>query len=275
MGYFIKNYSIANDTLNKRINIPELENTIIKSDILASFYQVETNQDNLIISFKTALSTEDVNKLNTIIATHPGTPPIEETTTVKIMEEPSYCKMDRTLKTKSIEIATGETSVKTSFPYDIVLLGGEFHCKDENVGDRCQFVINPDKIVGVTDAIVSNGVTFFDIPTNVLPYMFKGFNLTLTDGTNTDELGEIITINGNTVTVENATTREWAIGAQIKSEYYMVPHIRFDAPGTFEIGKNSNSGNFLPAGTELEFRYFDENGLTKNVVICFSLEYYL
>jgi hypothetical protein len=276
MAEQIHNFSIANDTANGKINLKELQLAIANSSIVAGFYPPETFGDNLKLISKAELTAGEITLLASLVFNNSGHDSAAEVLSVKVIEEPTYVTVDRTIKTESIELESGESSKQISFPYPVVLLGGEFHCKAENVKDRCQLVVNPDGVVGITEAVIASGLNEINLPATVMPYAFKGYTLKLTDGTNTDNLGEIIsTSNQNPLTTENPTTREWGIGTQIIIEYYVIPHIYFDAPVIYHIGKNSNSGSIVQANIPIEFRYFNDNNITKDVKISFMIEYYL
>ena len=263
------------------VDLTQLEYEINhKAGIPCPVLAIWTSGDTVFLEMKTELSVEAETILASVVTEH--TAKFEDETPisfVKIIEEPAYVHIDRTMQTRSFEIpantlAEGLNSIQIEFPFPIVVLGGEFHCKTENIKDRCQFIVNPSGIAAVSAVNYPTGTTTLSIPLDYINHFYRGFDVSLTDGVNFESLGRIIAVNGTTLQMEYPTTMNWSPGTYIILEYSPIPHIYFDAEGTVRIAKNTSSGTYVPEGTRMEFRYFNQNNVTKTVDISFTMEYY-
>jgi hypothetical protein len=267
------------------VNQPQLKEEILQncSGMPYAVVSMWTSGDTLYITTKEELTTEQLAALTATVDAHVAHPLAStDITNVKIREEPDYMvgTIDRTFQTQSFEmdpIVTGGLHTKTiSFPYDIVLLGGEFRVKAENVGDRCELVVHPNRVAADLGVALDVGATTFIIPEEAQNYIFKGYKVRLDNGTNQDDLGRVVKVVGNVAYVENATTRTWAAegDTEIISEYYMIPHLYFDAEFPVDIGRDSASGTYLPAGELLVFRYYNDTGSPKQKKVSLRIGYY-
>jgi hypothetical protein len=262
------------------LNLEHLEYEINhKEGIPCPVLKLWTLGNDIFVEMKDTLSTEAEAALAEAVANHIASEPEVNISYVKILEEPTYAHIDRTMQSRSFEISaatltSGMNSIQIEFPFPIVVLGGEFHCKDENVKDRCQFIVNPNGIAAVTATSYSIGQYNLAIPLEYLGYFYRGFSVSLTDGVNYESLGRIISVTGSGVQMESPTTMAWSAGTYVILEYSPIPHIYFDAPVTVRVAKNTSSGTYVPENTPMEFRYFNENGITKTIDISFTMEYY-
>lgn len=248
---------------------------------------IRTSGSLVYISFKEDLPTSPVNQqtiLAGIVSAHtPDFSGKSDVQLMKLLEEPAYLadSIDRTYQAQSFEIAetinANATYFKSvTFPYDIVLLGGEFSALAENVGDSIELVMNPNGTIGSLDADIASGATSMTLPDNVVQYVFRGYNLKLADGTNTDDLGRVLAVAGNLVTFENATTHSFAAATPtaVICEYYVIPHLYIRKEKDYEVGKHTSSGACLRAGIPLVFRYNNATGATKIVPVSLFMDYY-
>ncbi len=68
-------YSIASDTLNSAVYSPSLEDAIVASSIAPSLDRIDTNGDELKIVFTSALSSEEITTLASLVSAHDGIQP--------------------------------------------------------------------------------------------------------------------------------------------------------------------------------------------------------
>ena len=269
-------YNFPKDSVVNHSQIKEEIN--LKEGIPCPAIGTNLSSNILWVEMKSALTTEEQAILAQVVTEHVAIFSNEEgVQAVKIMEEPLYAKIDRTMEICSFELGVDGTSKAITFPFPVVILGGEFHCKTENIKDRCQLVVNPNGVVAALAADIAIGATTITVPAEYIGNFFRGYTLTLSNEVDTTEnLGRVLSINTttNTIEVQTAATMAWSAGSAIILEYFPIPHLFFDAVGLFDVGKNSNSGSYLEANMPIEFRYFHDNGVTKQVPISFRMDYY-
>lgn len=135
-----------------------------------------------------------------------------------------------------------------------------FSTDDTNKGDSFTIAVNPDTTLGLITENMLIGDTSLHAPPGLLAYGWNGFELTLTDGTNTDDLGMILTIDQVTgiVTFSNAITHNYSSSnTVIKMTYYTMKSLKFGAPAMLKFGDDVIGGSTAPIGTTVRFTYYN------------------
>ena len=89
-----------------------------------------------------------------------------------------------------------------------------------------------------------------------------GFEITLTDGTNTDDLGEVVDINtgNNTITVETATTNSFLAATPTYVQFTVVfVDMEIGATGYMNVAAHKIGSAPLPKNTPLVCKYTNKS----------------
>ena len=97
----------------------------------------------------------------------------------------------------------GTSDYDFSFPYPVCVYATTIYPTADNIGDVFDVCTAPDTVVGVIQDDISVGATGLEIG-SVAP-LAVGYYVNITDGVNTDSLGEIIDIDTNLNTIEFST----------------------------------------------------------------------
>lgn len=265
---------------NKPVAPDRLDAEVRQSSIETALHNVEVEGDIVKVWFKASLSSADYTLLQQIIADHVATPLVtHEPIFTKMLEEPTYATdIDRTYQMQSfcIHVEASDPYVPSvvSFPFPIVLLGGDCHVRPDMVGDACMFEMAPGMIVG---AMIQDGVqgsnTIMLNDEAIDYYVFRGFAFRILDGLGEIDCGRVISKAGREITIENPLPRNVLAGAYVKCWHKAIPFYRFsNSPAIVEIGKNTMQGTYIPTNVPMVFTYLNETGTAKRCA--FSLEYY-
>lgn len=180
--------------------------------------------------------------------------------TVSIKED----KVDigRNVYVKSIEItdvAAGDTgTVDWIFPVVTSMYSFKFLFNTQNIGDTISIHANPDTTLGLITSSVSAGATVIGAPPALMLYGLPGFHINLTDGTNNDHLGIILSMDrvNNTVTVQTPTEHAFSsTNTLVKMTIRVCDEMLIGGTGYLPFGEDVIGGSGLPAGTKARFIY--------------------
>ncbi len=200
------------------------------------------------------------------------------TDTVKIKEDSIL--IPRNVWIKHIEF-TGiypQTSQDQYFTFKIPIsmYSFTFVTDNTNKGDEFTIAVNPDTPLGLITENLNAGVTTLHAPPGLLLYGWNGFELKITDGTNTDDLGMILSIDKDTgiVEFENKTEHNFSSNnSVVKMTYYTMKNFKFGAPGVQRYGDDIIGGASPPIGTVVKFTYNNNSasGDPKNFIMSLTL----
>ncbi len=174
------------------------------------------------------------------------------------------------------------TSQQKTFTFDIVtsMYSFSFVTDNDNRGDEFTIAVNPDTTLGLITQNVAIGDTTLHAPPGLLLYGWNGFELKLTDGVNTDDLGKIISINKETgvVTFTNPAEHNFsAANTLVQMTYYVMKTLKFGAPGVLKFGDDIIGGASPAIGTTVRFTYHNNTpadtpgAVAKNFVMYMTL----
>lgn len=150
--------------------------------------------------------------------------------------------------------ATGpniDTSYDVTFPYPVNILTVTLEAGDENIGDIVNAVVGPGTVIGVITADVSIGDTIINVSSTVLSIIKMGFQATLSDGTQTDALGEVTNIDliNNQITVASAATLSFSASSPtyVQMTVLRVTNYYIHNTNATPWGNGSYGGSYLPA----------------------------
>jgi len=145
----------------------------------------------------------------------------------------------------------------------------------DHEGDNLTLHIAPNTTVGVISADVNSAETEIPVNSTVIDNFDVGYKVTITDGTNTDELGQCLAIDSvnSTITVETATTNSFlaATPTYIQQTVCMVDDYEIGPPWEYVIGESKIGGSYIPTGTVVRAIYTNNGNV--DIKIIFKIEY--
>lgn len=173
--------------------------------------------------------------------------------------------------TRKITATANSTSVNDyTFPVPIAVYTIFFNTTSDHEGDVVSLEIAPNSNIGVVNADVSAGDTVFTVNSTVIDNAKLGFYITLNDGTNTDEVGQVVAIDevNSTITVENPTTNSFLASTPtyVESTLVRVKDLEIGPPGEYKLGTGKIGGSYVPANTTIRVIYVNNGSNTKNTI---------
>ncbi len=273
---------------NKGVNTSKLREEITMSNIITALAGITSSSNLTKITFKATLSSSDFLTLGYLIDMHnPQQVGEGESISTIINEVPTYAEseIDKTYLEQSIiietsaEQPTAEGSI--SFPYPIILLGGECPVREDMVGDdlsvRVEFAAPTGNIIGQLTEGFEAGATEIIVNSKAAEkYIFKSFRVGIIDPITGEYncLGECIGKEGDKIFLREPATFSKEVGAMVGCVAIMIPYLYFSmSPQTILIGNSTNRGSYVPANAIIRILYNNNTRKTKTVGVV--LEYYV
>lgn len=189
--------------------------------------------------------------------------------------------LGRYLKVKgynlSIPLGIGWSTQSITWPTDIAVISAKVFMAANNVNDRVDVYINKHTTIGIITSNVATNDTVITVNDTVMQYIHVGFEMTLTDGVNTDELGNVKSMDftNNQITVENAAVHNFtAYSTSVKMSVHIVESVTLPTYyDTIDVGYTNLGTSFAPAGTQFQVEYYNSTGLAKNFNIIINYYY--
>jgi hypothetical protein len=101
-----------------------------------------------------------------------------------------------------------------------------------------------------------HGLELYVSPT-VIQYVSTGYYIKLFDGTNTNDVGRVISVDKvkNCIYVENNTTYNFNIGSVILQTIYLIKDAIIGNPNNYLIGGKKIGGTYIPEDTIIKIYY--------------------
>jgi hypothetical protein len=152
------------------------------------------------------------------------------------------------------------SSQSVDFKFDIVtsMYSFKFMADDTNKGDEITISVNPDTTLGLITSSITAGATTIGAPPGLLAYGWPGFNLKLTDGVNTDDIGRILAIDkiNSTVTFSIPTVHSFSsTDTLVKMTYYTMRDLKIGPSAVYAFCEDIIGGSAPPSGTVVRFTY--------------------
>lgn len=175
-------------------------------------------------------------------------------------------------------IANSTTTHSFSYPLDVNVIQATFIAAQENVGDVWTWALNPNTTIGSLTSNASIGDTVLNVSSTVTENAKVGYNITLTDGTNTNDLGQVVSIDSvnGTITTENATTNafDFTTPTFVQVTVYFCKDMEFGHPWILEYGSAKITSTFLPANTNIVITYTNNHPTQdKRIVVYIEVMY--
>lgn len=174
-------------------------------------------------------------------------------------------------------IAAGNTTTASQFvwPFNISLLMVSCTTTSEHEGDSITAEVPSNLTVGAITQDVSIGDTVLNVSLSVINYVAIGFYISITDGTNTDTLNRIISIDkiNNKITLETASTHNYSAATPTYVSMTVSPlhDFEFGPPQTYHLGQSSLGASHIPANVPIVVKYTNITADTKMLI--FNCEY--
>lgn len=184
------------------------------------------------------------------------------------------------IESSEIDIAAGPNvdSVMTEqWPYNVSILDINFISGAEHEGDFVTVEMPSHKIFGAVTQDISAGATVIPVSQSVTDNIAKGFYAELADGTNTDDLGRVISVDSinHTISVENATTHSFlaATPTYVKVTVKPVDNLKLGPPMLYQIGAAKIGASHVPANEPAKITYTNMSAATKKLVFAYEYLY--
>ncbi len=163
------------------------------------------------------------------------------------------------------------------FPYPITVLQAETQTNETHRGDKLDlYFVTSNSIVGTLNSNLSIGESNLYVSNSVINNMNNGLECIVTDGNNTENLGEIISICpcSNQMYTQYAVSNSYSVTSPTYIEYRMpiIQDMWILDPRTYTVGQKKITGSSLPASTYLKM-YYSNSSPNSNKELIVSLEY--
>jgi len=157
------------------------------------------------------------------------------------------------------------TEHDVEWPMDILLWKTILTPTTDMIGDEISVLASPETQVGVLTAPFNIGDTVLNVNPTVIDNMWRGFLITIDDGVNKDILGRCKAIDAvsNTITVETASSYNFAPGTPVKISIYILKDIYISDINVIDIGTKGFKGKKITSGTKLRVYYTNNSGTPK------------
>ncbi len=157
------------------------------------------------------------------------------------------------------------TEHDVTWPMDILLWKTYLTPTPDMIGDFISVLAAPETTVGAITAPVNIGDTVLNVSSTVTDNVWRGFLITLDDGTNKDVLGRCTAVDAGagTITVTTPTSFGFAIGTPVKISIYVLDSIYIADTNIIDIGAKGFRGKRVDDGTILRIYYTNNSGTSK------------
>lgn len=195
---------------------------------------------------------------------------------IRINQEPQIITGNN-YRTDHINISVGANETKVSditYPYNVGIYSGVFIIPSiDNIGDIINIHTLPDTLVGFLTNNVNIGVNTFEV--NDITNLVIGFLLSIDDGINKNNMGEIIAIDkvNNIITTSLSTTVAFNYGALIKITIDRIRNIVINKAEDIEMGIKKVDSSGLPAGSIMRIIYQNNSSQDKKYILKLRIQY--
>ena len=200
---------------------------------------------------------------------------------IQIQEESTSTGGHFRLDDYSFECLGNQTTYYTfSFPIDTSVLSFKVVVQPSMGSDIFGGIVGPDTIIGAVTAPVSTTDKTFTVSQTVIDNAFYGAVCNLTDGVNVDDVGEIIGIDSDnmTITVTEAPSNTYSplsptyvrIGVQMANNV-KLPILT--ETGYLSVGQSKIGASYLPKNTITKVKYINNTSETKTCHVLYEYLY--
>lgn len=170
-------------------------------------------------------------------------------------------------------IANSVTEFVYSWLYPISPTVIKLNVRSIHQGDKFDTYIAKDTTIGVITSNLTIGTTVLPVSTTVINNIKPGFLCKITDGVNTNELGEVLSVNttNNTITITTPPTNDFNTNSFIKMTIHNIKDFYLYDTGPFIIGDSRIGSSYLPPNIPITLSY--TNNSETNKVFNWVVEY--
>jgi hypothetical protein len=175
-----------------------------------------------------------------------------------------------------VPAGTGMTaSYDIVYPYNIAAYSTTFLVTSDNVGDGFNVVSYPDTVCGQITQTLATGSTGLYLPTTSTGFLNPAFIIKISDGINTEELGEIISVDNNTgfVVYSTPNVNNYGVGAMISFTVPRINNGKFVTLQNMGLGFSVVSSSGLAAGKAVRVTYINSTNVAKTLSFLIELQY--
>jgi hypothetical protein len=172
----------------------------------------------------------------------------------------------------SLNIPGNTTSIMTFVkPYRISVLEFTFRITSLHSYDIINAYIGKNTTVGIlaSNAYINN--TSITVSNSVIDNIYVGYDLTVSDGTNTNFLGEVLTISGNVLTFVKPMANNFLVGNYVIMSVKPVDNFVLGHEGLYNIGASKRGASGIPANTIISLEYTNTSSNIKTFTL--NLDY--
>jgi len=169
------------------------------------------------------------------------------------------------------------TLCNVSYPYPITAIDMIIQQEGQHYGDIINVVSSPNTIIGVLTNNVSIGDTVLSVSPTVLDIIKLGYSVTLNDGVQQQDMGDVININKTTsqLTINNASTKEFLATSptMILLNIYLIRNHRMTVTHPLIIGIKKIGGSYIPEGIINQLQYTNLTSDAKKISVSIDILY--
>lgn len=166
-----------------------------------------------------------------------------------------------------------------SFDYRITVFAVIFQTAAVHEGDMLEIEINPEGRVGIITSDVNIGDTIINVSPTVFDHAFIGMFLTLDDGVNNINVGEVIGLDkaNNTLTLKTGSSHAFTASmttptfVEITLKY--VKELHLGPPREYHIGQDKIGGASVPPNFPIRICYHNNTGTAKKLYLQYDYLY--
>lgn len=273
------NYNIL-EFPNSLVNIDTFTKEINQSSIITALSHMNIINNVVEVIFKADLSNNDKIILDDLVIRHDNSIKHSDIINVKIKEQEDYTQTQGHFQSMVIDLEIDPSQnivIKDiTFPYPISLFSSEWNVDVTNVGDKAEFHIAPDTIIGTITSTIdgSEGLKTINVSQTVIDNISMGFYIKIGSKTNSC-IGRVASIDkdNKTLTFEESISQTYTAGSYVFMTVKVVDYWRFTAPGFNSVGESKIGASYIPANTVLRIIYHNINGLNVNKLFGVAIDY--
>jgi len=196
-----------------------------------------------------------------------------EEATMKVKEEdvPTSGKLQVIGECYNITCATGATqNFDITFPININLYSVQVLVASNNIGDMFEVSVAPYTTVGFLAVNANTGATGLTVTQTVIDNIIPGYFITVTDGVNLDETGQVVEINkaNNYITLETPLTNSYLASSPtyIQMTVKFAHKIHIFSQAILRFGDDTIGSSYIPKNTVIRVKYWNNTGGNKKIV---------
>jgi hypothetical protein len=202
---------------------------------------------------------------------------IVEPNLIKIKEETTPTGGNFRCETKVLTIAANTAdTIDFVYKYPVCVYAIYFVTTSGHEGDIINGTISPNTLIGTITQNVDQNDTVLTVSDSVINNVMIGYDITITDGTNTDSLGKILSIDktNKQITMENAAIHNFLTSTPttVLLTVKIIENYEIGPPNQYIIGDSKIGGMYIPANIVMQLVYQNKSTDTTKKII-FKVEY--